>query len=62
MVVNGVASHWHLITSGVPQGSVLGLALFSTFIDDLDDGIKCKFTGDAKLSGSIYLLGDRKVL
>lgn len=62
VVVNGVASHWHLITSGVSQGSVLGLALFSTFIDDLDDGIKCKFTDDAKLSGSIYLLRDRKVL
>lgn len=62
VVVNGVASPWHLITSDVSQGSVLGLALFSTFTDDLDDGIKCKFTHDTKLSGSIYFLGGGKVL
>lgn len=50
---NGLASSWHFITSGVPQASVLGLALFSIFIDDLDDGIECKFTDYTKLDGCI---------
>lgn len=60
--MSGVASSWDLSTGGVPQGSMLGLALFSVFTDDLDDGIKCKLTDDTKLGGSIYLLEGRKIL
>ena len=60
VVLDGVYSDWLLITSGVPQGSILGPLLFLVYVNDLPSYINSQstialFADDSKLYKSIDL-------
>ena len=52
LIIGGAPSVWSNVTSGIPQGSVLGLTLFLIYINDLTDVVKSMvnfFADDTKL-------------
>ena len=52
VLVNGKASSWTAVISGIPQGSVLGPVLFVLFINDLPETVDSEvflFADDTKL-------------
>ena len=52
VLVNGAASSWSEVVSGVPQGSVLGPILFILYINDLINVVTCDiniFADDTKI-------------
>ncbi|KAJ7412896.1 hypothetical protein BTVI_44961 [Pitangus sulphuratus] len=56
--VNSSMSKWRPVTSGAPQESVLGPALFNTFAGNMDSGIECPLSmfTNIKLCGSVDTL------
>ena len=65
VVINGKASDWRNVLSGVPQGSVLGPILFTIYVNDMDEGLTCKiskFADDTKITGRVTYADEKALL
>ena len=65
VVVDGSKSTWRDVTSGVPQGSVIGPTLFLLYINDIQDNIQSTmrlFADDSTLYREIRRPEDHQIL
>ena len=65
VVINGISSNMESVTSGIPQGSVLGPTLFVIFINDLPETVKAYvkiFADDTKIFNAINSSDDNVIL
>ena len=65
VIVNGSRSSWTRVTSGIPQGSVLGSLLFVCYVNDMPENITSTaymFADDTKVYRNIKTHIDREVL
>ena len=65
VILNGSSSKWINVTSGVPQGSVLGPLLFIHYVNDITDGVQSTlemFADDSKLYKTIHNQHDTEIL
>ncbi|CAM4715701.1 unnamed protein product [Lepidochelys kempii] len=65
VTLKGELSDWKEVTSGVPQGSVLGPILFNLFVTDLDTksgNVLIKFADDTKLGATANTEKDRDII
>ena len=65
VVLNGEESEWSSVTSGIPQGSVLGPILFLLYINDLPDVVKSIvkiFADDTKIYARVNNDEEHKIL
>ena len=65
VVVNGEKSDWGKVTSGIPQGSILGPLMFVLYINDLPNEIESSmllFADDTKIFREIKSIKDQETL
>ena len=65
VVLNGLASRTFTVSSGVPQGSVLGPLLFLLYVNDIPEQIECNismFADDAKIYTAVKDIADSRRL
>ena len=65
VTVNGKDSEWSTVTSGIPQGSVLGPLLFVIYINDLPDSVSSDaylFADDTKIFRIVTDSADQQIL
>jgi hypothetical protein len=65
VMINGTASEWGEVLSGVPQGSVLGPVLFICFINDMPEEVQSLiriFADDTKIFAKVMTDDDQRKL